>query len=95
MRNKIVLPFIWLVRFYQRYLSPLTPPSCRYTPTCSQYTIEALQKHGLLKGGWLALKRIAFHLNYWLCVRTCAFLDRSQNLKELLPLAHLCVAEKK
>ncbi|MDX1332223.1 MAG: membrane protein insertion efficiency factor YidD [Robiginitalea sp.] len=59
MRNKIVLPFIWLVRFYQRYLSPLTPPSCRYTPTCSQYTIEALQKHGLFKGGWLALKRIA------------------------------------
>ncbi|WP_445384377.1 membrane protein insertion efficiency factor YidD [Robiginitalea sp. IMCC44478] len=53
-----VRPFIWLVRFYQRYISPLTPPSCRYTPTCSQYTLEALKKHGLLKGGWLSLKRI-------------------------------------
>ena len=52
-------PLVALVRFYQRYLSPLTPPSCRYTPTCSQYTVEALQKHGLLKGGWMALKRIA------------------------------------
>ena len=52
-------PLVALVRFYQRYISPLTPPSCRYTPTCSQYTVEALQKHGLLKGGWLALKRIA------------------------------------
>ena len=58
MKNKIVLPFVWLVKAYQRYISPLTPPSCRYTPTCSQYTIEALQKHGLLKGGWLSLKRI-------------------------------------
>lgn len=52
-------PLVALVRFYQRYISPLTPPSCRYTPTCSQYTVEALQKHGLLKGGWMALKRIA------------------------------------
>ncbi len=52
-------PLVALVRFYQRYVSPLTPPSCRYTPTCSQYTVEALQKHGPLKGGWLALKRIA------------------------------------
>jgi len=59
MKNKAVLPFIWIVRAYQRYISPLTPPSCRYTPTCSQYSIEALQKHGLLKGGWLAIKRIA------------------------------------
>ena len=52
-------PLIWLVRGYQRYISPLTPPSCRYTPTCSQYTVEALQKHGLFKGSWLAIKRIA------------------------------------
>jgi putative membrane protein insertion efficiency factor len=58
MANKIVLPFIWLVRAYQKYISPLTPPSCRYAPTCSEYTIQALQKHGLLKGGWLAIKRI-------------------------------------
>lgn len=52
-------PLVAMVRFYQRYISPLTPPSCRYTPTCSQYTVEALQKHGLFKGSWLAIKRIA------------------------------------
>ena len=49
---------ILLVRLYQRYISPLTPPSCRYTPTCSQYAVEALQKHGPLRGSWLALKRL-------------------------------------
>lgn len=50
--------FIFLIRLYQRYLSPLLPPTCRYTPTCSQYGIEALQKHGLLKGSLLAMQRI-------------------------------------
>lgn len=58
MASKIVVPLIWLVKAYQKYISPLTPPSCRYVPTCSEYTIQALQKHGLLKGGWLAVKRI-------------------------------------
>jgi uncharacterized protein len=53
------LPLIGMVKFYQRYISPFTPASCRYTPTCSQYTLEALQQHGPLKGGWLSLKRIA------------------------------------
>jgi putative membrane protein insertion efficiency factor len=47
-----------LVRFYQRAISPLFPPSCRYQPTCSQYAIEAIKLHGGLKGSWLALKRI-------------------------------------
>ena len=47
-----------LVRFYQYSISPLLPPSCRYLPTCSEYTLEALRKHGAIKGGWLALKRI-------------------------------------
>lgn len=47
-----------LIRFYQQCISPLTPPACRYTPTCSQYAIEAIQKYGPFKGGWLALKRI-------------------------------------
>ena len=50
--------FIYLVRFYQVAISPLKPPTCRYTPTCSQYTLEALQKYGFIKGGWLAIKRI-------------------------------------
>ncbi|HTQ14636.1 MAG TPA: membrane protein insertion efficiency factor YidD [Rhizomicrobium sp.] len=47
------------IRFYKRFLSPLLPPACRYTPTCSAYAIEAIQVHGPLKGGWLALKRLS------------------------------------
>lgn len=50
--------FIILIRGYQRYISPLTPKTCRYEPTCSQYTVEALQKHGAIKGCWLGIKRI-------------------------------------
>ncbi len=50
----LVLP----IRFYQRCISPLTPPSCRFTPTCSQYAVEALRKHGPLRGSWLALRRL-------------------------------------
>ena len=46
------------LRFYKLCISPLLPPSCRYTPTCSEYTFTAIQKYGALKGGWLALKRI-------------------------------------
>ena len=49
---------IALVKFYRKYISPLTPPTCRYVPTCSQYALEALAKYGALKGGWLAVKRI-------------------------------------
>ena len=49
---------IGLVKFYQYCISPLTPASCRYTPTCSQYALEALRKYGAFKGGFLALKRI-------------------------------------
>lgn len=49
---------ISLIHFYQHYISPLTPPACRYTPTCSQYTLEAIQKYGALRGSWLGLKRI-------------------------------------
>lgn len=46
------------VRAYQRLVSPLFPPTCRFTPTCSAYAVTALERYGLLKGGWLALKRI-------------------------------------
>ena len=50
---------IFMVRLYQQILSPLLPPSCRYRPTCSQYTLIALRRYGLIKGGWLGLKRIS------------------------------------
>lgn len=52
-------PLIGLVKFYQQFISPLTPSVCRYTPTCSQYMVEAIQKHGPFKGTWLGTKRIA------------------------------------
>jgi putative membrane protein insertion efficiency factor len=58
MWNPFKYMLIGLVKFYQYCISPLTPASCRYTPTCSQYASEALRKYGALKGGWLALKRI-------------------------------------
>ncbi|WP_153557087.1 membrane protein insertion efficiency factor YidD [Roseimaritima sediminicola] len=50
---------IALIRFYQQGISPLVGPCCRFTPTCSQYAIEALQRYGLLRGGWKAVRRIA------------------------------------
>ena len=50
---------IALVKFYRRFISPMTPPSCRFIPTCSQYALEALEKYGAVKGTWLALKRFA------------------------------------
>lgn len=55
----LAFPLILFVRGYQLFLSPFLPPSCRYTPSCSAYAIEALQRHGALRGGWLALRRIA------------------------------------
>ncbi len=58
LKKILIFPFIVLVRFYQVAISPYTPNSCRYSPTCSHYTVEALQKHGLFKGGWLSIKRI-------------------------------------
>ena len=47
-----------LIRGYRRFISPLFPPSCRFQPTCSQYTLEAIAIHGSLKGSWLGIKRI-------------------------------------
>ena len=46
------------IRFYRKFISPLTPPSCRFTPTCSEYAIEAITKHGPFKGTWLAIRRV-------------------------------------
>ena len=53
------LPRIVLVRVYQLSISPFTPPSCRFTPTCSQYALEALRKYGPLKGLWLTVRRLS------------------------------------
>ncbi|MGA1029964.1 MAG: membrane protein insertion efficiency factor YidD [Flavobacteriaceae bacterium] len=55
----LAFPLILIFKAYQVLISPLLPPSCRYQPTCSQYGVEALQKHGLWKGGWLTLKRLS------------------------------------
>lgn len=57
--SKIIrFPFIALIRFYQTAISPFTPSSCRFEPTCSQYAIEAIQTHGIVYGNFLAVKRI-------------------------------------
>ena len=48
-----------VIRFYRRGISPMLPPSCRYTPTCSAYAEEAIRRHGFGRGGWLALRRLA------------------------------------
>ncbi|WP_218012438.1 membrane protein insertion efficiency factor YidD [Bacillus sp. AFS041924] len=53
--NKIL---IGIIRFYQKWISPATPPTCRFYPTCSHYGLEALQTHGALKGSYLTTKRI-------------------------------------
>lgn len=54
MRRICILP----IRFYQHFISPLLPPACRYYPTCSAYAAQAVLRHGLVKGGWLALRRL-------------------------------------
>ncbi len=58
LKKILIAPFIALVKVYQYVISPLLPKSCRYEPTCSHYTIEALRVHGLWKGGALSIKRI-------------------------------------
>ena len=63
MRPPTTRPLAWIgilpVRAYQWFISPLLPPSCRYEPTCSAYAVEALQRHGLLRGSWLTLRRLS------------------------------------
>lgn len=53
-----IFPFIVLIRFYQLFISPLKPASCRFTPTCSAYAMEAFKKHGPIKGLYLTVRRI-------------------------------------
>ncbi len=57
---KRVLSFLLLqpIYFYKRFISPFTPPACRYTPTCSSYAVEAIKKYGPFKGFYLGLKRV-------------------------------------
>ena len=50
---------LWLIRFYRKGISPLTPPACRFIPTCSEYAMQAIERYGALKGGWLALRRLS------------------------------------
>jgi putative membrane protein insertion efficiency factor len=58
-RRILSFPFIVLIRLYQIVISPILGPKCRFTPTCSQYALEAIKKYGIFKGSWLAAKRIA------------------------------------
>ena len=62
MASLVLLPqrlLALLIRGYQRLLSPVLPPSCRFYPSCSQYALEAIRRHGALKGSWLAVRRLA------------------------------------
>lgn len=64
MKKILIYPFVLLIRGYQTLISPLFPSTCRYDPTCSHYSIEALKTHGLFSGSWLAIKRI-FSCHPW------------------------------
>ena len=59
LRRATAIVLIAPIRFYRYFVSPMLPPSCRFTPTCSQYAIEAIGKHGALKGLALAVRRLA------------------------------------
>ena len=58
LKKIFVFPLAIIIKLYQFIISPLTPPSCRYSPTCSQYALEALKKYGIIKGVSLTFKRI-------------------------------------
>lgn len=49
---------LFMIRFYRKGISPLTPPCCRFIPTCSEYAMQAIERYGAWKGGWLALRRV-------------------------------------
>ncbi len=52
------LLFIWFIRFYRMFISPLFPPTCRFQPTCSMYAMQAIERFGVLRGSWLGVRRI-------------------------------------
>lgn len=52
------LPLLFILQLYKRVLSPMLPAACRFEPTCSVYAMEAVERHGAFKGGWLAAKRV-------------------------------------
>lgn len=58
LKDILIVPAVLLIKFYQLCISPFTPPSCRFTPTCSQYALEAFRKHGPFKGLYLSVRRI-------------------------------------
>lgn len=58
LRNILVWGLLLPIRVYRNCISPFTPPSCRFTPTCSAYAMEAIEKHGPLRGTWLAVRRL-------------------------------------
>tara|TARA_B100000963_G_scaffold82604_1_gene70405 strand:+ start:31227 stop:31451 length:225 start_codon:yes stop_codon:yes gene_type:complete len=58
LKKILILPAFFLVKIYQNIISPLFPPTCRFSPTCSEYAIQSLKKYGLIKGVYLSIKRI-------------------------------------
>ena len=58
LNQRVAWLLLALIGFYRRFISPILGPRCRFTPTCSAYGLEAIQKHGPWKGGWLTLKRL-------------------------------------
>ena len=58
-KRVVAAPLVGLLLFYQRFISPLTPPTCRYYPSCSTYALVAIRRFGPVKGTWLAVKRLA------------------------------------
>ena len=64
MKILLTTPLIWLIKGYQKWISPLFSAKCRYQPTCSHYCVDALQRHGFFRGGFLGLKRI-FSCHPW------------------------------
>ena len=54
----LATPVIWLIRGYQRVISPMRPPTCRFYPSCSAYAVTALERYGVLRGSWMAARRI-------------------------------------